>query len=68
MGPDASRPCVCVERAQSEDTPLLGLPCSVEPKRLAKDAEDARPPSPAFTLVLREPDRDDAAEGNADLI
>ena len=66
--PDASCPRVGVERAQSEDAPLLGLPCRIEPKRLAKHPKDARPPSPAFTLVLRKPDRDDAAEGDADLI
>ena len=68
MCPDPSCPCVGVECTQSEDAPLLGLPCRVEPKRLAKHPEDARPSSPAFALVLRKPDRDDAAEGDADLI
>src|SRR5262245_23874255 len=68
MCPEASGPGVGVERAQSENAPLLGLPCRVEPKRLTKHAEDWRPSSPAFALVLRKPDRDQPTEGDANLI
>jgi hypothetical protein len=66
--PKASRPRVGVEGAQSKNAPLLGLPCRVEPKRLAKHPENACPTSPSLTLVLRKPDRNDAAQGDADLI
>ena len=68
MHPEASSPCVSVERTHGENTPLLRLPCRVEPKRLGKHPEDAGPPSPSCTLVLRKPDGDDAAKGDADLI
>jgi hypothetical protein len=37
-------------------------------KRLTKDPKYARPPSPAFTPVLCQPDRDHAAKGDADLL
>ena len=50
----------------SEDAPLLGLPRRIE--WLRKKTKDARPPSPAFTLVLREPDGDDTGYENAELI
>src|SRR5262249_40573630 len=66
--PEASYPCIGVEQAQRENTPLLRAPCRVKAKRLTKDPKYARPPSPAFTLVLRQPDRDYAAKGDADLI
>src|SRR5262245_15056708 len=66
--PDASCPCVGVERAQSKNTPLLRAPRRVKPKWLTKHPEDARPAAPAFTLVLRKPDRNNAAKGNANLI
>jgi len=66
--PEASRPCVGIEGAQSKNPPLLGLPCRVEPKRLAKHPENTCPTSPSFTLVLRKPDRNDAAQSDADLI
>src|SRR6476646_4487932 len=66
--PEASCPCVGVERAQSENTPLPRAPCRVEPKRLTKDPENTRPSLPAFTLVLCKPDRDEASKGDADLI
>ena len=51
----------------SEDAPLLGLPRRIE-EWLRKKTKDARPPSPAFTLVLREPDGDDTGYENAELI
>ena len=66
--PEASCPCVGIEHAQSENTPLFRAPCRVEPKRLTKDPENTRPPLPAFTRVLRKPDRDEATKGDADLI
>jgi hypothetical protein len=66
--PEASGPRVAVEGAQSKNAPLLGFQCRVEPKRLAKHPENACPTSPAFTLVLREPDRNNSAQGDADLI
>src|SRR5262245_29182665 len=66
--PEASRPCIGVEHAQSKDTPLLCAPCRVEPKRLTEHTKYTRPTPPAFTLVLRKPDRDDAAKGDANLI
>ena len=66
--PDASCPCVCVERGDSEDAPLLSLPRRIEPEWLREKTKDARPPSPAFTLVLREPDGDDAGYENGELI
>ena len=66
--PKASRPSVSVERAHGKNTPLLRLPCRIEPEGLGKHAEDTRPPSPSCTFVLRKPDRDDAAKGDADLI
>ena len=66
--PEASCPCVGIEHAQSENTPLFRAPCCVEPKRLTKDPENTRPSLPAFTRVLRKPDRDEATEGDADLI
>ena len=68
MYPETSGPCVGVERAHSKNTPLLSLPRRVEPKGLGKHPKDTRPPSPSCTLVLRKPDRDDAAKGHADLI
>src|SRR5262245_15567671 len=68
VGPDTSCPCIAVKHAQGEDAPLSSFPSSVEPKRLTEHPKDARPPAPVIALVLREPDRDDAAKGNADLI
>src|SRR5262245_19277048 len=68
MRPEASRPCIGVEHAQSKDTPLLCAPCRVEPKRLTEHTKYTRPTPPAFAFVLRKPDRDDAAKGDADLI
>jgi hypothetical protein len=65
---DASGPCIAVEDAEQQNPPLLRLPGRVKPKRLAEQTENARPPAPTFTLVLRKPDREDAAEGDADLI
>src|SRR5215475_12665297 len=67
MRPQASRPGIAVEGAQEENPPLLRLPGGVEPKRLAQHAKDARPSPPACTLVLCQPDRDDAADGDANL-
>src|SRR5262245_6571855 len=66
--PDASCPRVRVERAKSKNAPLFRAPRRVKPKWLTEHSEDARPASPAFTLVLRKPDRDNAAKGNANLI
>src|SRR5215510_2380080 len=66
--PEASYPCIGVEQAQRENTPLLRAPCRVKAKRLTKDPKYARPPSPAFTPVLCQPDRDHAAKCDADLL
>ena len=68
VGPEAPGPGVSVERAHGENAPLLGLPCRVEPKGLSKHPEDARATAPGCAFVLRKPDRDDAAKGDADLI
>ena len=68
MCPEASGPCVSVERAHMENAPLLCFPCRVEPEGLGKHTEDTRPASPSYALVLRKPDGDDAAKGDADLI
>lgn len=68
MHPEASSPRVSVERAHSENTPLLRLPGRVEPKGLGEHSEDTRPSAPTCALVLRKPDRDDATKGDADLI
>jgi hypothetical protein len=68
VGPEAPGPGVSVERAHGENAPLLCLPCRVEPKGLSKHPEDTRPPAPGFAFVLRKPNRNDAAKGNADLI
>ena len=68
MCQDTPRPGIAVENAEQENSPLLRLPCRVKPKRLAKQAENARPPAPTFMLALRKPDREDAAAGDADLI
>ena len=66
--PEASRPCIGIEHTHGKDTPLLCLPCRVEPKGLGEHAKDARAPSPGCALVLRKPHRDDAAKGDANLI
>ena len=68
MHPETSCPRVTIESTHSEDTPLLGLPCGIEPKWLSDYAEDARPPSPSRALVLRKPDSHDAAKCDANLI
>jgi len=68
VGPEAPGPGVRVERAHGEDAPLLCLPCRVEPKGLSKHAEDTRPPPPPDAFVLCQPDGDDAAKGDADLV
>jgi len=68
MHPETSCPRVTIESTHSEDTPLLGLPCGIEPKWLSDYAEDARPPSPSRALVLRKPDSHDAAKCYANLI
>jgi hypothetical protein len=60
MRPDTPRPRVGVEHGGSEDAPLLSFPSRVKPEWLRKHPEDACPPSPALSLVLREPDSDDA--------
>src|SRR5262245_51666458 len=66
--PQTSCPGIGLKQTKTKDAPLFCAPCGVEPKRLTKDPADAGPSSPAFTLVLRKPDRDDPAKSDADLI
>lgn len=68
VSPETSGPCVTIKRTHSKDTPLLCLPCRVEPKGLREHAKDASPPSPICALVLRKPDRHHAAKCDAKLI
>jgi hypothetical protein len=48
--------------------PMLSLLRCIEPEWLPQQTKYTRPPPPAFALVLREPDGDDAGYEDADLI